>query len=59
MGKLEAAKVARSHTRTETKEDGSGGAVLALPRTASSVMRPCQPYAGEKLAGRHWRFHEN
>jgi len=46
MGKLEAAKVARSHTRTEAMENGSGDAVLALAGTASSVMRPSQPAGG-------------
>ena len=50
MGKLEAAKITRSHTRTEAMEDGSGGAVVALAGTASSVMRPSQPNVGEKLA---------
>jgi len=33
--------------------------VVALAGTASGVMRPSQPYVGEKLASLHWFFREN
>jgi hypothetical protein len=51
MGKLEAAKVARSQTRSEAMEDGSGG--VALAGTESRTTRKRQsiqhPLVGESL----------